>query len=625
MMKYYPIKKFGTKLMASSKAINTIPQEYLRYSENARIYDWWIWPRKGKQILTDSTLWTNNKGGFVINDKLYQIANGKIYEINETTWVQTEKATLWYDARTDVLVYDYVIEDFTSLWNEIHNYSYWANPVSRIQYNWNLNTIELYYYNWVSYEIRDSISLTNSNLWKYRPSIKLNPLWTTNWQNSWTWSIEWSWYILENWEYMNLSSAILSWSIDVDVWYYTVIKNSRALIWSYWEPVKVFDWTSIYTPIYQPVNNWIVEFCRWFTFLASWNILYISKPITKDNPNNAYDWLNEWSQNIAYDAEIIWLKATMNWLYVFTTEKIEFIWSNALQNVSWSATFISTTLWDWWELISNDLVTASWDKIFYVTKNLNINTINYIQWTAEPWLWELSNKPVVWIRELLQWIDIDQPNWYAFINDNDSTVQFHLRTINSPFNNICITYDLINDTWNIDTGKNYNYIVKKWEKYYGFSDVNTSVYQDDVWNSDNWVAIRFLIKTQSLNLWSIQQKIFGWFFTTWAIWQLSSLTYRVNIDKEWVFEDSIDWETSDISWIWEIAGNAIWINPIAWNLWLRLSLKPFDFEADVGRIYQGWIRADIEIESQSQIQDFIIDWLWVIAELTPFTDIKNKF
>lgn len=40
-----------------------------------------------------------------MNNKLFQIANSKIYEINTTTGVQTEKATLGYDATCDILVY----------------------------------------------------------------------------------------------------------------------------------------------------------------------------------------------------------------------------------------------------------------------------------------------------------------------------------------------------------------------------------------------------------------------------------------------------------------------------------------------------------------------------------------
>jgi hypothetical protein len=54
-------------------------------------------------------------------------------------------------------------------------------------------------------------------------------------------------------------------------------------------------------------------------------------------------------------------------------------------------------------------------------------------------------------------------------------------------------------------------------------------------------------------------------------------------------------------------------------------ITPFDFTADVGRIYQAGIRCRIEVISQSQIQDFIIDMLGIIAEQTINRDIKNTF
>lgn len=49
-----------------------------------------------------------------MNSKLFQITNSKIYEINVDTGVQTEKATLGYDAFTDVLVYGTNIAIITS-------------------------------------------------------------------------------------------------------------------------------------------------------------------------------------------------------------------------------------------------------------------------------------------------------------------------------------------------------------------------------------------------------------------------------------------------------------------------------------------------------------------------------
>ena len=56
----------------------------------------------------------------------------------------------------------------------------------------------------------------------------------------------------------------------------------------------------------------------------------------------------------------------------------------------------------------------------------------------------------------------------------------HLRTNWSIYNDVCIVYDLVNDTWNIDIGKYYNYTAKNWNIIYWFSDVNTSIYIDDV-------------------------------------------------------------------------------------------------------------------------------------------------
>jgi hypothetical protein len=293
--------------------------------------------------------------------------------------------------------------------------------------------------------------------------------------------------------------------------------------------------------------------------------------------------------------------------------------------VAWSATFISAPLWDWWELMDNQLIATSWDKVFYVTKNLNINTINYVQWTAEPWLWELSNQPVISIRELMQTLDIDQPSGFAFVNDNDSTIQFHLRTINSPFNDICIIYDIINTTWNIDTGKNYNFVLRNWAEYLWFSDINTSIYKDDVWTSNAWVPINFKIVTQDISYWTMLHKNFWWFFTAWAIDRLSILEYKVLIDNEEVFIDNIVWGELFTDWIWEIAWTTIWWEPMWWDLSINTELTPFDFTADVGRIYQAGIRCRIEISSQSLIQNFIIDILGIIAEQTMNTDIKNKF
>lgn len=74
----------------------------------------------------------------------------------------------------------------------------------------------------------------------------------------------------------------------------------------------------------------------------------------------------------------------MNGLYVFLENKIEYLGANSLQNVSGSATFISTPLGEGSAPISNACIAASGDKIFYISRNLKIQTINFIQGASNP-------------------------------------------------------------------------------------------------------------------------------------------------------------------------------------------------------------------------------------------------
>lgn len=505
-IKNIPIDKFWTKLMTWAKTVNNLPIYYLKYAQNARIINNAISSRKWKQIILNSDLWNKNQWGFILNEKIYQITNSKLYEV--INWVQKEIWELWYDKRVDVLTY----------------------------------------------------------------SSKL------------------------------------------------------AIIVSEWEPIYIFDWVKI-TKITENIpqfNSWIIEYFKWFSFLASNNVLYISAPIKSDKIENAYNFTWTDSQNIVFDKNILWLKTTMNWLYIFTENKIEFLWRESLQNIAWSPTFLSVPIWDTSQLINNHCIASKWDKIFYLTKNLQINTINYIPWTSDPQIWELSEMKIVWVKELLKKLDFDQPYGFAFTNENDDTIQFHCRRKNRTYNDIVIIYDYENDTWSIDTNKNYNYIVKQEEKYYWFSDINSNIYQDDIWYNDSWIPINFNISTQDLNLWSINNKIFVWFSISWLISLLTDLNINIYIDDRPIFNDKIkiiDWEFSD----WEIWGYEIWGKPIWWWVNVEETINIFDFTADQWRIYKSWTRIRVEISSNSYIQNFLMDRLSINIIPTAFIDIKNKF
>jgi len=575
-MKDINIAKFGQKLMVSSQSINKIPEEYLKLAQNARIYDWWIWPAKWKQLVVSSTLWTNNKGAFFLNWVMYQITNSNIYSV--IAGVQTSIVSLWYDVRTDILVY---WKDFAIIVAE-----------------------------WEKLKVFDGTDIFFIQMINY-----INEVWAINIWDTIVWGTSWaSWEVLSN----DGIEDILYIKVTNDIAFVLiedleVLTVKKAEVWSILNETPNLD------------NSWIIEYTRWFSFITKDNILYISRPITAANPEYAYDFTWTWSENITFDSNITGLQATMSWIYIFTEDTVEYIGANSLQNVAWSATFISTPLWSGWEPVNNTCITSSWDKIFYITKNQEVRTINYIPWTSDPTIWELSAQPVIWIKELLNDIAIIQPTAFAFENSNDNTIHFHIRTKKAWFNDITLVYDMINTTWAIDKGRNYNYIINTANEYYGFSDINSSIYQDDIWTSMAWSPIPFRIITQELNQWTILQKRYWWLFTAWAIWAITSLTYIARIDWWWVFEEVISWTTAWIEWLWEIWGATIWWEPLWGDLLLDIPRQPFDRIADEGRIYQDGKRIQIEIRSASLIQDFIIDILWIRAEKTIHSDISDKF
>lgn len=53
--------------------------------------------------------------------------------------------------------------------------------------------------------------------------------------------------------------------------------------------------------------------------------------------------------------------------------------------------------------------------------------------------------------------------------------------------------------------------------YYGFSDVNSSIYQDDVGFSDAGMPIAFRVDTQNMNQGTPVQKIYGGLYVMGAV------------------------------------------------------------------------------------------------------------
>lgn len=619
-----------------------------------------------------------------MDGKLFQIAGGKIYQIDETTGTRTEKASVGYDQPVDVMAYetpkgaladlatataysysvstsptnifsetpggtidgtnktfyldnvplsfisvivdDVSVYDFTISGTTLKlgpsvsaptstilvSYQTAGKKVGKIRYTVTSGVAKLEF---LPYPSDDQTVLgvyylpTNNGTYAY-PAVKIVYATTTGGANSGTGRDEGGTkYVLQPGQFMQLNSEQYAGTVTFDTSFY--VSRSKILIASSNQVLRNYDGeTTVSTVSTAPANNsGILEFCRNFSFLASGNVLYISRPVTATNPEYAYDFTGAGSQQISYETEIVALKSTMNGLYVFTRNRVEFLGANALQSVAGAATFISTPLGEGSEPIANQLVVAVGDKILTVTKNLQVQTVNFVQGIESATVGELSARPVINIKEFLNTLDVKQPTGCSFYNENDKTAQFHLRTIGSPFNDVVLVYDLVNDTWNVDTNKNYSQVVKIGNKYFGFSDVNDSVYLDDVGFSDSGNPIEFRIRTQNLNQGTPFQKKYGGFYIMGGVGPLTEFNIVVNVDSDNVFEDSVSGSVFSVPNLGEIAGNSVGEDPVGGELYYTTKLFPFDRIADEGRIFTSGKRIQFEIFSYSQIQDFIIDSL----------------
>jgi hypothetical protein len=134
-----------------------------------------------------------------------------------------------------------------------------------------------------------------------------------------------------------------------------------------------------------------------------------------------------------------------------------------------------------------------------MTKDLSIKTLNYVSGTIDPAIGELSDRKMVNIRRFLNDdLNADQSKAFAFRIDTE--IHRHLRSREGAFNDIVLIYDMENDSRLVDNNKFYSSMCKYNGLLYAGSCLNSSVFQDNVDNDDDGLAIPFEWKSMPLNM-----------------------------------------------------------------------------------------------------------------------------
>jgi len=643
------IEKRWEKMLISSTSRNKLPTEYLSISENARIKDSTITKRRGYRTVVSSSIWTENKW-ITYNKELFVAANSLLNKVDLDAGTLTSLWSIGTDTMVNFINYwkytiiltwvwkPYVYNGSTLsiLWNETYQSAYitsWYKPTKvvatreavtdgsfNITIDWTARSIT-----WLDFSLvatMDAVcdviqtwirTITGSNetvIFNDRNRFVISSSNITSTSAITVTTAQWSW--------TDISWAGATNFLSCDVWATGEIITAASNI----------DAPNVDAIIWDKFT--------WFTFIAGNtadrdNVLYISRPITDVNPERCYDRVWENSETITFDSKILWLKATLNQLFIFTENRVEYIGKDSLQTIWWVATLISTPIGDGGRLASYRSVVTAGNKVFYLTKNKTINTLNYASWTVEPEIGVLTDEPVFKITKYLANLDDDQSNSFGYFDEGTKTIHWFLKTEWALYNDTVLVYDIENATWTTDTKKFFNDAVAYDNKVYTGSSINSDVIQDNVWRDDNATAIEFKIEDTDISLWTIKEKLFQWWQTSWGLNRLTNMDFTTYIDDNASALSSISWEdyfesSEAESPLWAIWWATIWGTAIGWMTWEQEDeVVQFDKILNHSNLYKRWKRIRRRIVENSLGSDFYLDLYTLYADVTWNTELWDTF
>lgn len=411
------------------------------------------------------------------------------------------------------------------------------------------------------------------------------------------------------------------------------------------------DW---WTAVDNSFSSCMWAFYSWFVFIneiISWkktNRVILSHEVNMDTAKRRENARNFSAQRDADNLEIpykivcpttvtgiIW---TMQNLYIFCEDSIQYLDQSILQEYSTNKTLRSVPIANWYQLDNHHLCTAAGNFVFFFSKDKHIRTIGYTSGIYDPQIADLTDTEF-WIQK---WINDniadDQSDWFAFFNKKDQTVEFHLTSkkafskwINEDVyirNDITLVWDLQHQSWLIDTWKyfgameNFN---RNWTATGEDSQGNVPDILEQAWTANvvawwtGWIWYR--PTTQDLNQQIIEWDMVDQFFyqnhdkydTTFVdedpnpVIIMHPIEFEYDTTNIWLVWSSTELaEMKLFSWVrltWAINIHA-WNTQIAWGheyVWnFRVTVyidwvKQCEKELERANIYDYYKRYQIEV------------------------------
>ncbi len=271
------------------------------------------------------------------------------------------------------------------------------------------------------------------------------------------------------------------------------------------------------------------------------NVLYQSRPISATNPEYSYDWNGSGAGQMIMKSNILGLVATLSKLVIFTEKSIEWIDRSSYTTIGSVLNFYPNPMAQGEKLANNRSVVTAGDKIFFLTADKKIKTIDYLQGVDDIRVGDLSDDEKVGIPNFMNSLNDDLSKSAWFYDQKNKLIKFFVRSQNSLTTDTCIIWDLVNKTFLVDDNKFYSTLVKHNNKIYAGSCLNSVTYEDEVWQDDDGWEIAWYRYSAILANWrATSNKMYNGVSTTGTIGSGTTITKDIILDGDILDSSTIE-------------------------------------------------------------------------------------
>lgn len=434
---------------------------------------------------------------------------------------------------------------------------------------------------------------------------------------------------LVNNEYDDVAWA--TFSGDYPVEFITYWKFVIALTWV-WFPYVLNTGTGTWTQLTATnIETWANP-SIWATFaygsyVIGWpngDILYMSRWATKANPEYVYDWSGTGAESLQLRwGRWLWIAAALSKLYIWTEKGIEFLSKDTIATVWWVTTTLTIPMsWENRPASQRSIVVAD-DIVFFITDTLQIKSLNYTPWVTDPQVWNISERPSQSIRTFLDTLDPDQSKSCGYFNKVQRTVTWYLKSKWSTYNNKCLVYDIINDTFLFDSNKLGRCTTYFNGSYYVGSNLNSYTYETDTGYDDDGAAIGRYRYTKRINLGSPNKRKL--LREVWIIWQLPQWgKFYCDVLVDWNLQYTATIEAWSVIWFSWYGSQPIWAIPIWWEFPVASQLEFFNKLITRWKLRSKWVRFQFKFYGNELGRDFVLSSMTLWAKNLDSTDLSDK-